>query len=369
MIRLKWVGPIYDSSGYGAATRPYICSLVERDDVEITVDSRSFEDVKTKHSQIAKFAHRINAPGDYDFQVTHFTPENFEAIKSPLPSVYNIAYTAWETTKLPPTWVDLCNGMDEIWVPSTWNKEVFAQCGVSKPITVIPHILELVDTEVDLVDMGINESAYVFYSIFQWIERKNPFALLRAYLTEFTGDEDICLVLKSYRINTSAAEQAIIKNDVRVAKQGLRMPNYPQVRFIGGLLSSAQMEGLHQAGDCFVLPSRAEGFGIPYAEAMLRGKPTIGTNYSGNLDFMNDKNSFLIDSRVSPVCNMIFGNYTGDMCWGDPDLMHLRRLMRAVYEDRKMAAKKADQAKVDMERDYNSKTIGDLMVRRLMEIK
>jgi glycosyltransferase involved in cell wall biosynthesis len=38
-----------------------------------------------------------------------------------------------------------------------------------------------------------------------------------------------------------------------------------------------------------------EGWGIPYMEAMSMGLPTIGTNFGGQLDFMNDKNSYLIE--------------------------------------------------------------------------
>ena len=33
------------------------------------------------------------------------------------------------------------------------------------------------------------------------------------------------------------------------------------------------------------------------AEAMLAGKPVIATGYSGNLEFMNETNSFLVGCR------------------------------------------------------------------------
>ena len=37
------------------------------------------------------------------------------------------------------------------------------------------------------------------------------------------------------------------------------------------------------------------------AEAMLLGKPVIATRYSGNLDFMDDANSLLVDYQLVPV--------------------------------------------------------------------
>lgn len=39
------------------------------------------------------------------------------------------------------------------------------------------------------------------------------------------------------------------------------------------------MPSLYKAADAFVLPSRGEGWGIPYMEAMAMGLPTIGTNW------------------------------------------------------------------------------------------
>src|SRR5437773_750002 len=47
--------------------------------------------------------------------------------------------------------------------------------------------------------------------------------------------------------------------------------------------------------DCYVSLHRSEGFGFTMAEAMLMGKPVIGTAYSGNLDFMTPDNSLLVD--------------------------------------------------------------------------
>ena len=52
------------------------------------------------------------------------------------------------------------------------------------------------------------------------------------------------------------------------------------------------------ACDCYVSLHRAEGFGLTLAEAMAIGKPVIATGYSGNVDFMNDANSYLVDYEI-----------------------------------------------------------------------
>jgi len=44
-------------------------------------------------------------------------------------------------------------------------------------------------------------------------------------------------------------------------------------------IAARAMPSLYKAADAFVLPSRGEGWGIPYMEAMAMGLPTIGTNW------------------------------------------------------------------------------------------
>ena len=66
---------------------------------------------------------------------------------------------------------------------------------------------------------------------------------------------------------------------------------------------------------------RAEGFGLTLAEAMAIGKPAIATGYSGNVDFMNNENSYLVDytiGRVGPECEI----YPPEGEWADPSVEH-----------------------------------------------
>jgi glycosyltransferase involved in cell wall biosynthesis len=368
-IACKWVGAVFDSSGYASASRSYIGALLDRDDIDLSVASVSFEKTHTTHGPLeARIREHMNRAIPHKIQINHLTPQNYTNVRDP--NAYNIAYTVWETDTLPKQWVDTINGtMDEVWVPSTWNKEVFESSGVDKPVFVIPHGIALPDlSDMKHISIGTEDDVFVFYSIFQWIERKNPMALLRAYLTEFKSEEKVCLALKTYRLDCSAKEQAIIKQDISTVKNGLQLDSFPPIRFFGTLLPSEYMKGLHSSGDCFVLPHRAEGFGIPHAEAMSYGNPVISSNYSGNLEFMNNENSYLINSREYPVCNMIFPNYNGHMTWGDPDVMHLRSLMRFVFENRDTAKKKGEVAKKYIEENLSWEKIGDLMVDRLKEI-
>jgi glycosyltransferase involved in cell wall biosynthesis len=134
-------------------------------------------------------------------------------------------------------------------------------------------------------------------------------------------------------------------------------------------MTREQIQGFHKRGDCFILPSRGEGFGIPLAEAMAFGNPCIGSNYGGVLEFMNQENSFLADCQVTPVSGMIFSNYNGKMCWGHPDVMQLRKYMRFVYENREAAKEIAVKGRDTIKEKFSWEIVGNTMVNRLEQIQ
>jgi glycosyltransferase involved in cell wall biosynthesis len=161
----------------------------------------------------------------------------------------------------------------------------------------------------------------------------------------------------------------MIKEEIMRLKHFLRLGSYPPLLFFGSLMSREQVQGLHERCHCFVLPQRGEGFGIPIAEAMGYGKPTISTRYGGNMEYMTDENSYLINCWETPVYGMIFGNYSGDMEWADPDIMHLRKLMRWVFNNKEEASEKGLEGQQTIQRNYSSETIGRLMHQRLSKIQ
>lgn len=66
-----------------------------------------------------------------------------------------------------------------------------------------------------------------------------------------------------------------------------------QVSFVPRV-SAANYPKLFRTADAFVLPTHGEAWGRPLAEAMFMEMPTIATQWSGQLEFMNDDNSFLV---------------------------------------------------------------------------
>jgi glycosyltransferase involved in cell wall biosynthesis len=60
-----------------------------------------------------------------------------------------------------------------------------------------------------------------------------------------------------------------------------------QVRFLGWV-SEAELEALYRLANCFVLPSRIEGFGLPVLEAMARDLPVACSNRTAMAEVAGD---------------------------------------------------------------------------------
>jgi glycosyltransferase involved in cell wall biosynthesis len=92
-----------------------------------------------------------------------------------------------------------------------------------------------------------------------------------------------------------------------------------------------QMGALYRSADCFVLPTRGEGWGMPVLEAMACGLPVISTAWSGPADFLTAETGYPLDVKSLVAAEAKCPYYEG-FRWADPDIEHLRFLMRHVVD-------------------------------------
>lgn len=240
-----------------------------------------------------------------------------------------IAYTVWESTKLPDDWRAPLARADQIWVPTAWNRDVFVANGFDGArIRVVPEGVDgdLFSPQAPPVPDLARRPGFKFVNVGKWEERKGTARLIKAFDDEFTGGEDVWLVLSCYNPHEPnidfGAELRILK-----LKRPERLLLIPPIR------DHARIAGLYTACHAFVSPTRAEGWGLPIIEAMACGLPAIVTGYSGHTAFMG-AHAYPIDFRLVPVDVPFFAAADGDFGqWAEPDIRHMRRLMREVYEN------------------------------------
>lgn len=278
-----------------------------------------------------------------------------------------VGATSFECASIPDSWVDACNGMDEIWVPSHFNVETFSKAGVN-PDRLYAFSFGLDTKAYDpqrVKPFPIRDRrGFTFLSTFEWSPCKGWDILLRAYIEAFSIHDDVCLVLKIW-----APDGNVRKKIIRfIGQLGRRLSEVPPIIILRQKLSEREMPSLYATADAFVLPSRGEGWGIPYLEAMAMGLPTIGTRWSGNLDFMNDANSLLIDiNGLVPVdLEMVrqHPQFEGQH-WAQPSVQHLTELMRWVYEHRQEARQRGQQARADFLAHWTLDHMAERILTRL----
>ena len=262
-----------------------------------------------------------------------------------------VGRTMFETDSIPAGWRHCCESMDEVWVPSTFNADVFAAAGVARErLRVLPAGVNTAQFRPGLAPLPIpRRRGFNFLSVFEWTDRKGPDVLLRAYLSEFKGDEDVALILKSYA-RPDPGEELLPRLIYFVERQmGLRLEDAPPIIvYAPGFLPAADVPRLYASADAFVLPSRGEGYGRPYMEALSCECPVITTRWSGQMDFLHDGNSELAECAVSPVpWNSDVELYMGHR-WAEPSVEHLRQQMRHVFRHREEARRKAARGRAEM---------------------
>ena len=254
-----------------------------------------------------------------------------------------IARAMFETDRIPNEWFEACDTMDEIWVPSRFNRETFAACGVDRgKLVVVPESVPEEFFRDDIEPATIPGAlGFVFLSVFGWSLRKGWDVLLRAYAEEFRPADRVTLVCKvSPNFGLSVREhQAEMEAFIR-EELGRDPAELPRIVVLGQEMDRTALAALYRAADALVLPTRGEGWGRPYLEAMAAGLPVIGTAWSGHLDFLHQENGYLIDCHLAEasehLCREV-PSYRGHRL-PEPSVDHLRSCRSRGYSQRGKAA-------------------------------
>jgi len=275
---------------------------------------------------------------------------------------YNIGVWHWELPEFPMQFVDGFHFVQELWAPSTYIQQVMAKPG-RVPVVYIPHGIHVnVDPALGRDYFGLPRDKFLFYVMYDaqsHTQRKNPHGAIQAFASAFKrNDSRVGLVLK---VNNRLAREEDF------APVAAMLEGRDNVYLIDRIMRRVEVNSLLQATDCYVSLHRAEGFGLGLAEAMFLGKPVIGTNWSGNTDFMNGDNSCPVQYSLQPLGHD-WAAYESHQIWAEPDLEQAAAYMRELANNAQWRQRIAAVGQHTIRTRFSPYAAGRLMRQRLAQL-
>ncbi|VWX60515.1 Group 1 glycosyl transferase [Burkholderiales bacterium 8X] len=304
----------------------------------------------------------------HDVTIIHTQPEPFfdrayarAHLYERKPRTYRIAYWYWEFDTIPDSWLEHVSQVDEVWTATEFVARGL-RARLDIPVrTLFPGVKLARYERRGKAFFGLDEKHFTFLFTFHMVsvmERKNPLGLVRAFKEAFSRNDAATLVLKTSFGDRHPAQFA----ELLAAAEGAN------IVVIDEVYSPDKVLSLMDACDAYVSLHRSEGLGLTMAESMLMGKPVIATNFSGNVDFMDDSNSLLVPYRLVKLGKPI-PPYDADLEWAEPSQEHAVELMRRAYNDQDWAREVGARGKASAETHLSLETAGRRIAARLAEIR
>jgi len=367
------IGPIQQTSGLGQATRISYEILKYAEDIKPTVLPFAVDNPAP-----VGFASTMDL---YEFKerreinLIHLNAESiplafaFEQ-QEILKDSYNIGYFFWELNEIPKCHALALELLDEIWVSSEYNRETYIKFTNKPVINVGMSVEKLPDVKnINLNIYGIEEGNVVFlttFDSFSFIERKNPLAVISAFLKAFpNGNENVNLIIKTqnktrvgdpYQIELWKKIDRLISNDSRIL-------------VVNETMKYRELLELKASCDCYVSLHRSEGWGFGMIEAMQLGKPVIATSYGGNMDFCNSDTAYLIDYNLISVRPEEYIFVERGSVWADPLIDQAAHAMLSVFSNIEMAQAKGANAAEFVRNKFGKEAIAKRYSKRITEIR
>lgn len=331
---LLFQAPVATRSGYGDHSRDLLESLMNLDKFDIKVIPTRWgntpQNQLNPNTKVGKFiieniiGNQLNKQPDVFVQVS--VANEFQAVGK-----FNIGITAGvETTVAPKEFIDGCNKMNLILVPSEFTKHVLAntiydekdnktgqlirQHKIQVPIEVIPEGVDLsvyAEPEKDEDFLSDIETDFNYLVVGHWLQgnlgedRKDIGMTIQTFCTVFKDlpkDKQPGLILKTSSAGFSVMDREQISRKIKEVTNQFG-DKCPPIYLLFGDLSFPEMAKLyhHPKVKAMLSFTKGEGYGRPLCEFTLTGKPIIVSKWSGQVDFLPEKHTEFLEGEVKEV--------------------------------------------------------------------
>jgi glycosyltransferase involved in cell wall biosynthesis len=368
-------GPVQSVSGYGSHARDLLKSLYEMELFEIRINSLPWGTTPLNALNLTDPFHlwiKSNLVNDVSYtpdiyiQVT--IPSEFQRI-----GTWNIGITAGiETTVAPKNWIDGCNRMDLVLVPSKFSKDVLLSTVYNEIDNLTGKLItqHRINTKIEILFEGVDTSKFTnvynnigmeidnpfsFLFVGHWLkgnlgcDRKDVGMLIKIFCETFKDTPNQpALLLKTTSSGFSVRQREFLIKRIKSIYQNILNP--PPVYLIFGDLNEDEMNSLynHPNVKTMISLTKGEGFGRPLLEFTMTGKPIIVSNWSGHTDFLPENYSILLGGKVDVVHESAVDDFIiKGSKWFTANYNEVSEVMKIVIENYDMFKEKSETLRVE----------------------
>ena len=221
----------------------------------------------------------------------------------------NIQWVVFESTRIPATIRPAIQGADQVWVPSAWGHSVLTAHGIDADrIRIVPEGVDGARFHAHGRRPRSTARPFRFLTVGKYEQRKGIDLTIEAFAQVYGNQPQAELVIKSNYFTNHREKHSELQG--KIADLGLN-----NVTLLWGEMTEAQLADLYRACDVFVLPTCAEGWGLPLIEAVAAGLPIITTMHSGHTEFLQH-----VYDSVLPVAHAMTRIDCAEYCSYYPDV-------------------------------------------------
>jgi glycosyltransferase involved in cell wall biosynthesis len=260
-----------------------------------------------------------------------------------------IGFFLWELDVLPETHLFGADLVDEIWAPSQFVAEIYANAA-SRPVKLVKKFITMPDIGPEPPRAPGPFRFLTSFDFHSGVERKNPYAVVRAFQAAFPPDDrDVALTIKTTEFVPGHWGDA--NNQWQIIQEAAARDQ--RITIVVDAMPEKEFFGLIRGHDCIVSSHRAEGFGYLPAYALAYKRAVIVTDYSGTTDFCRADTAWPVAHRLVPVRPHEFITEIPGARWAEIDHDHLVETMRQVRDDRAGTARRAARGARLINEDYS----------------
>tara|TARA_B100000674_G_C37958102_1_gene970659 strand:- start:1544 stop:2704 length:1161 start_codon:yes stop_codon:yes gene_type:complete len=376
-LRILLRAPLLTSSGYGVHSRQIFEAIESIPGIQLDVECLNWGNTpwlldsninNGLIGRIMKCSKKITPPYDISIQVQ--LPDEWDTSLGHK----NIGISAVvETDRCNPKWIESCNKMDHIVVPSDFTKNVLKRSGVvTKNISVIPEWFNqyILNENKGNIEQDLSLKTKNNFLILGQLgspksedDRKNIFNTIKWICENFKENDDVGIILKTNMGRNTTIDKKITINILNQMKNHIGKTKV-KIYLLHGSMSDQEIANLyfHKDIKCLVTATRGEGYGLPIIEAAAAGMPIIATNWSGHLEFLKDGMFLPVDYKLKEILDSRVDNriFLKGFKWAEPNELSFKNCLNELVKNYDFYKEKSNQNKIHIRNNFSKNKITNI---------